>query len=148
MPEADPRLVGTAFRWMLKLDQLNVANFTKCSGLGKRVEPIAHREAGENQTTRYFPGRVETDPVSCYYGVTKSTELFEWASSCLNGDLQRRPAALILLDLRGSTELLRYKLENVWCTGWSGAHLDTLENRMAIECITLCCEDITMELAS
>src|SRR5262245_6811943 len=99
-----------AYNFKLLLSNVAEGHFTEVSGLGVQVERIAYREAGNNSIVRAIPGQVTYSPVTLRYGLTSSTELWEWLMSAVEGRVQRLNVSLAMLDSTGAVEVLRWSL--------------------------------------
>ena len=131
-----------AFNFKLQIGGVNEGHFTECSGLGARVEALRYREGGNQQVVRRLPGRVEYGDVTLRYGLTRSSELWSWFMSAVKGQVQRKNVSILLLDLDGTTEVLRWDLVNAWLSQWQAAPLDAMGREAAIESLTLVYESL------
>jgi len=117
-------------------------HFTQCSNLGVKVDAISYREGGMQQIVHRLPGQVEYGDITLRYGLSSSTDLFDWMMSAVNGKVDRRTVAIVLLDADGVGEKLRWSLSNAWPSSWRAAPLDALGREVAIEELTLVYESI------
>lgn len=125
------------FNFKLEIQGVTEGHFAECSGLGVKVDVISYREGGNHQLTHRIPGAVEYDGVTLRYGLTKSTELWEWLQKVVQGRVDRRNVSVVMLEPDGSTEGLRWNLINAWPCRWQGAPLDAAGSELAIESMTL-----------
>jgi phage tail-like protein len=130
------------FNFKLEIQGVTEGHFVQCSGLGVRVDVISHKEGGNNAVTHKIPGAVSYDDVSLHYGLTKSTELWEWLQKIVQGQVDRRNASIVMLEPDGNTEALRWNLINAWPSVWRGAPLDATGSELAIESMTLVFEGL------
>jgi phage tail-like protein len=130
------------FNFKLEIQGVTEGHFAECSGLGVKIDVISHREGGNNQVTHKIPGAVEYTGVTLRYGLTKSTELWEWLQKVVQGNVDRRNVSIVMLDPDGITEGLRWNLINAWPALWQGAPLDASGSELAIESITLVFEGL------
>lgn len=131
-----------AYNFKLVIQGVTEGHFTRCTGLGVRVEAIKYREGGTSQVVHRLPGRVEYPDVTLYYGLTNSKELWLWLESAMKGTVQRRNVSIVVLAPDGVTEAVRFNLINAWPSVWMGAPLDALSNEAAIEELTLVYETL------
>jgi phage tail-like protein len=131
-----------AYNFKLEIEGVTQGHFTEVSGMEASIAPISYREAGNNQVVHYVPGRTEYGAVTLRYGVTKSTDLWDWFKTGIQGKIARRNVSIVLLDSDGSTEVTRWNLYNAWATQWRGSMLDTRSQEVAIESVTLVCETL------
>src|SRR6266545_3206224 len=131
-----------AYNFKLVIQGVTEGHFTRCTGLGVRVEAIKYREGGAAQVVHRLPGRVEYPDVTLYYGLTASKDLWLWLESAMKGTVQRRNVSIVVLAQDGVTEAVRFNLINAWPSSWQGAPLDALANEAAIEELTLVYETL------
>jgi len=139
MPSNDPY---RAYNFKLDIQGVVYGHFSACSGLNFKVPSIAYREGGAGGAIRKLPGRPEYGDLTLHYGLSDSIELWEWATSAVQGRVQRRNVSVLLLDADGVTEVVRWNLHAAWVTAWNGAKLDSLANEVAIERVTLTFESL------
>jgi phage tail-like protein len=134
-----------AYNFNLIINNVNSGHFVSASGFDVQVEKILYREAGLNQVVRAIPGRVSYSSVELRYGVTTSTDLWEWLMSAVNGQVSRRNVTIAMLDSGGSNTVLRWKLAKAWPQEWYGAPLDALSRELAIERLVLAHDGLERE---
>jgi phage tail-like protein len=131
-----------AYNFKLEIQGVTEGHFTDCSGLGVKVHAIAYREGGTSQVVHRLPGQVEYSDITLRYGLTKSTELWDWLMSAVKGKVERKNASIVLVDNDGVTEVMRWNLVDAWPAEWRGALLDALSQEAAIESMTLVFETL------
>lgn len=131
-----------AYNFKLEVQGVTEGHFTACSGLRISVEAIRYREGGTSQVVRRLPGQVDYGDITLRYGLTTSTELWEWFLTAVQGRVERRNVSIVMLDPDGVSEVLRWNLINAWPSEWCGAPLDALSNAAAIESLTLVFETL------
>ena len=131
------------FNFLVQIEGINSAGFTEVVGLGTSVDVIDYREGGD-RTIRKLPGLRKFGNVTLKRGVTKSSELQDWHRNVLQGQIDRRNVAIILLD-DGGQEVVRWILSDAWPLKWEGPSLDALSSEVAIEALELCCEGLERE---
>jgi phage tail-like protein len=62
--------------------------------------------------------------------------------SAVNGKVERKTVAIVMLDADGVGEKMRWNLANAWPCSWRGAPLDALGREVAVEELTLVYEAI------
>jgi phage tail-like protein len=134
-----------AYNWRLEIGGGAQAYFTACSGMGITVDVIKYREAGNLQIVRAIPGQVNYEPITLYYGLTPSREIFDWLMAGVEGRADRRNASIIVLNSQGTEEATapRWNLDNAWVAAWRGAQLNAMSLEVAIESITLVFDRMT-----
>jgi conserved hypothetical phage tail region protein len=131
-----------AYNFKLVIQGVTEGHFTRCTGLGARVEAIKYREGGTAQVVHQVPGRLMYPPVTLYYGLTASKELWLWLESVMKGMTQRRNVSIVVLSQDGVTEAVRFNLLNAWPCSWVLMPLDSLSNEAGIEELTLVYETL------
>lgn len=131
-----------AYNFKLDTRDGTEGHFTECTGLGMRVTPIKYREGGNHQVVHSIPGRVDYAEVTLRYGLTSSTNLWDWFMKIISGVVERRDVSIIMLDSQGSSEVMRWNLNGAWPCEWRGAPLDAIGHEVAIESLTLSFETL------
>jgi phage tail-like protein len=134
-----------AYNFKLLINNVTGGHFTEVTGLGVKIERIAYREAGNNSIVRAIPGQVTYPPVTLRFGLTSSTELWDWLMTAVEGKVSRRNASIVMLDSSGVTEVLRWNLINAWPEEWLGSPLDAMSQDLAIETLVLAHEGLQRE---
>jgi phage tail-like protein len=124
-----------AYNFKVIINNVTSGHFVAAEGFNVSVDTLYYCEAGQNE--RAIPGRVRYSPVTLRYGLTTSTELWDWLMSAVNGQVSRRNVTIAMLDSTGSNTVLRWKLANAWPAQWHGAALDALSRELAIETLVL-----------
>jgi phage tail-like protein len=129
------------FNFRIDIGGVTQGHFVECSGLAVRVDAIRYQEGGGN-TVHRIPGQLDYGDVTLRYGLTASTELWDWFMAAVQGRVERRNVSILMLDTDGVTEVLRWDLINAWPSEWRGAPLDALAREVAIESLTLVFESL------
>ena len=138
MPIASREDPFKSHSFLAEIDGIASAFFKSVSGLDAEVEVIELRSI-EELVTRKLPGRVRFSNVRLERGLTTSRDLFDWWAAVLDGAVDRRGVAIMLLD-DGRRPVLRWELQQAWPVKWEIAELDAAKNEVAIESLTLCHE--------
>jgi phage tail-like protein len=112
------------------------------SGLGIDVTAIRYREGGAGQVVHAIPGPVAYTEITLRYGLTESTQLWDWLMTAVAGKVERQNVSILLMDSSGAEEVTRWDLTNAWPCRWRGAPLDALSREVAIEGLTLVFETL------
>ena len=131
-----------AYTFNLLIKNVPAAHFTEVRGLGLRIDRITYREAGITSVERQGPGQVSYSPVECLHGLTSSNDLWQWLTRVRNGDVKREEVSIIVLDPRGSEEVLRWNLTQAWPCEWRAAEFSASARGVAIETLVLAHEGI------
>ena len=134
-----------SYNFKLLVNNVTEGHFTEVSGLGVKIERISYREAGTGGVVRAIPGRVSYPPVMLRFGLTGSTDLWDWLMTAVEGKVSRRNVSIVILDPSGSVEAVRWNLINAWPQEWYGAPLDAMSRDLAIETLLLAHEGVQRE---
>jgi phage tail-like protein len=132
------------FPFRVEIDGLVASGFSEVSGLSAEAQVIEYREGADMTSTRKLPGLIKYPNVTLKRGITDSRELFDWWKAVVNGKVQRRNVAIILLD-DDRTEVLRWALYEAWIAKIEFGDLQAKGNDVAIESIELAHERLELE---
>jgi phage tail-like protein len=135
MPIASREDPFKSHSFLVEIDGIASAFFKSVSGLDAEVEVIELRSI-EELVTRKLPGRVRFSNVRLERGLTTSRDLFDWWAAVLDGAVDRRGVAIMLLD-DSRRPVLRWELQQAWPVKWEISELDAAKNEVAIETIEL-----------
>lgn len=130
------------FNFIVEIDGIKQAGFSDCSGFGASTDPIEYREGGENTTVRKLPGVTKYPNITLKWGLTDSRELYDWYNNIVKGIVVRKTGSIVLYDLDGITEKVRWNFVNAWPTKWNGPAFSAKANDISIETLELAHEGI------
>jgi phage tail-like protein len=130
------------FNFLIELEGIAQASFTECTGLGSTTEVIENREGGDNVTIRKLPGKTTYTDITLKWGVTSSTELYEWRQQIIDGLVFRKNGSIVLFDLPNSEEVARWNFVRAWPTRYEGPSLNAKGNDIAIDTLVLAHEGL------
>ena len=131
------------FNFLVELDGIAQASFTECSGLSSTTEVIENRDGGDNVTVRKLPGKTSYSDISLKWGLTDSTELWDWRPQIIDGNVVRKNGSIVIFDLANSTEVGRWNFVRAWPTKWEGPNFSAKGNDIAIDTLVLAHEGLT-----
>jgi phage tail-like protein len=129
------------YRFILEIDGIQQAGFSDCTGLGSHINVIEYREGGDNSTVRKLPGQISYTDITLKWGLSASSELYDWHVLGVNGQVQRKGGSVIQQDDTGK-ELVRWNFSNAWPSKWDGPTFNAKGNEVSIETLTLSCEQV------
>ena len=129
------------FNFLVEIGGVTQAGFTDCSGFGSTTDPIEYREGGENTTVRKLPGMTKHTNITLKWGLTDSTELYDWYRNIVTGKVDRRNGSIVVLDLEGK-ETIRWNFFQGWPTKWDGPDFSAKGTDVAIETLEIAHEGI------
>ena len=133
----------SAFNFLVEIDGVTVAGFSECSGLTTETDPIEYRNGNEDITVRKLPGLRKYTNISLKRGFTQDKDLWEWRKKVINGETERQPGSIVLLDeARG--EALRWNFRDGWPCKWEGPSVNAKNNEVAIETLEICHEGLEL----
>ena len=135
---ADPYL---NYRFKIEIDSVVKGGFSECSGLSSKIDVVQYREGGDTSSVRKLPGQTTYPDITLKWGLTDSSELYEWHLNAIQGIIERKSCSIIILgnDLE---EKVRWNLADAWPSAWTGPTLNAKGSEMAIEQLTLTCERV------
>jgi phage tail-like protein len=136
------------FNFLVEIDGVTQAGFQDCSGFGASTDPIEYREGNENPgrdpiTMRKLPGMTKYNNITLKWGLTDSTELYDWYRDITKGMDVRKNGSIIVLDTQGQ-EKVRWNFRNGWPTKWDGPDFTSKGNDVAIETLEIAHEGIEL----
>src|SRR5215471_303526 len=90
-----------SYNFKLQIDSVVQGHFTYCGNMEINIEPIAYREGGLNQLVHRLPGPIDYGEITLRYGLTDTTELWDWMHNNLKGQIDRRNVTISVLDTDG-----------------------------------------------
>lgn len=125
------------FNFLVELDGIAQASFSECTGLGSTTEVIENREGGDNVTVRKLPGKTSYTDISLKWGMTASTELWDWRQQITDGNVVRKNGSIVVFDLANRTEVARWNFLRAWPSRFEGPALNAKGNDIAINTLVL-----------
>jgi phage tail-like protein len=131
-----------SFNFLVEIEGIAQASFSECTGLGSTTEVIENREGGDNRTVRKLPGKTSYADISLKWGLTSSTELWNWRQQIADGIVVRKNGSIVVYDLTNRTEVARWNFFRAWPTRWEGPALNARGNDIAIDTLVLAHEGL------
>jgi phage tail-like protein len=128
--------------FLVEIDGITQAGFADCSGLGSTTDPVEYREGGDNTTPRKLPGQTKYTNISLKWGLTDSRELYDWYRKVVTGKPERRNGSIVVLDIDGLSEVVRWNFFNAWPSKMEGPSFSAKGNEVAIETLEIAHEGI------
>lgn len=133
------------YTFALEIDGITAAFFKEGSGFDSSVDVIEHRENGKGgkETIHKIPGRGKWSDITLKRGTTNDMGLWNWHKQILDGDVQaaRKNGSIVIYDTK-LKEVARFNFTNGWPSKWKGADLNTTNNQIALEEITIAHEGL------
>lgn len=138
MPRKDPL---RNFRFRLEIDGIQQAGFSEASGFDVSTDPIDYREGNEPTHVRKLPGLTKFGNVTLKWGITDSMELVNWRQQIVDGDVQRKHVAIVVVD-EGGNDKARFEIVEAWPCKYTPVTLNAKGNEVAIETLELANEGV------
>jgi phage tail-like protein len=120
------------------------AGFSEIGGLSTETTIIEYREGNEDITPRKLPGQRKYGNISMKRGFTNSKDLWEWRKKVIQGQTQRLPGTITLLDESRKPALV-WKFYEAWPSKWAGPAMNAKNNDVAIEELEIAVEGLELE---
>lgn len=132
------------FNFLVEIDGITAAGFQEVSGLAAEISVIEYREGGDAGPVRKLPGLRKFTNVTLKRGFTQDRSLWNWFKQSMNGQIQRRAVAIVLLDEERQA-VVRWNLTKAWPTRWEGPSLNAKGNNVAVETLEIAHEGFDIE---
>jgi phage tail-like protein len=123
---------------------VEAAGFAEVCGLETDTDVIEYRNGNEDLTVRKIPGLRKFTNITLKRGITTSLELWQWRRTVMDGQIERRSGAVILLD-ESRQPVRRFEFREAWPCRWEGPALRAKGNEVAIETLEICHEGLDVE---
>jgi phage tail-like protein len=130
----------SSFLFRVEIDGITQGHFRECTGLGSSVEVIENPEGGKGQVSK-MPGRIKYPNIVLKWGLTDSTELYEWHRAALQGTIQRKHGSIVQLDFQGN-EKARWDFTDGWPTKWDGPSFNAGGSDLSVETLEIAHEGV------
>jgi phage tail-like protein len=131
------------FKFRLEIDQITQAHFSEVA-IGETVtDPVDYREGDEPSHVRKLTGLTKYGNITLKWGVTDSTELYEWHKKIVAGQVQanRKSVKIIAMDEAGADKA-SFLVSEAWPTKYDPSDLNGKGNEVFIEVLELVNEGI------
>jgi phage tail-like protein len=120
------------FNFQVEIDGIAQAGFAEVVMPEASVQVIQYREGNERNTVRKLPGLVSYGNIILRWGCTRSTELYDWWKTVVEGHAERRNMSIILLD-EGRNKAKRWNVGNAFPVRYHIGDLNAKGNGTLIE---------------
>ena len=126
----------------MEIDGIPAAAFASASGLESETAVIEYRTGVDATTVRKLPGLTKFNNITLKWGLTDSHELFDWYTDITKGKIERKNGSIVLTELDGITEKVRWNFFQGWPTKWDGPDFNAEGTDAAIETLEIAHEGI------
>jgi phage tail-like protein len=131
------------FNFVVEIDGIARAAFSEVSGLESETTVVEYR-SGSEFGTRKLPGLTKYANIVLKRGLTQDADLWNWRQSVIEGNLERRNGAIILLD-DSRQQVLRWTFREGWPCKWQGPALNAKNSEVAIELLEIAHEGLALD---
>jgi phage tail-like protein len=140
MPVDKFKVPGTSFHVGLQIEGIEIASFTKVSGLNSESEIIEEKVAtskGQDYSRR-FPGRIKVSDINLERGLTNDMTITNWRKQIEDGKYEEalKNGSVVMYDQQHN-EVARWNFENAWPSKLEGPQGDATSNALAVEKLTI-----------
>jgi phage tail-like protein len=134
-----------AYNFIVEIDSIAVAGFSEVSGLSGDTDVVEYREGTDvSMAVRKLPGRPKWGQnLTLKVGMTTSRVLWQWRLAIINGSVDRRNGAVVLLDEQRN-RVAEWQFENAWVVKYEGPALNAKGNDVAVETLELAHEGLRL----
>lgn len=121
------------FRYLVEIDGIASGGFGRAKGLSREVRYESHREGGVNDYEHKLVTQVSFPVLVLERGLALD-DLWTWAMSVANGDVERKSIWVRLQDEAGGKGW-SWHLESAFPVKWSAADLDASSPQVVMESV-------------
>jgi phage tail-like protein len=137
-------LVG--YHFFLELKGRFEGAFREATGLTSESEKVEYKASGPKgeEITITQPGRTKYPDIVLKRGMTSNMDMWKWRKDIEEGKFKdaKQNGSIVLYD-QSHTEVARWNFEGAWPTKVEGPALNSSNNEIAIETLTLAVERTT-----
>lgn len=119
--------------------------FRECSGMGSNHDVVQYNgvSAKGQQVVNKIPGNLKFNPIVLKRGITDSKDFWAWHdAAAVQGKVKEsRKSGTVTMYNAEHVPLAKWDLMNVWPSKISGPAFDASSTNIAVEEMTLVCED-------
>lgn len=130
-------------RFRVEIDQITQGYFSEVMIGETTTEPIDYREGIDPTHVRKLPGLTKYGTITLKWGVTDSTELYEWHKKVVGGGIKdaRKHVKIVVIDESGADKA-SFLVSEAWPTKYDPSDLNGKGNEVFIELMELVNEGI------
>ncbi len=127
---------GVAYQFTVKIDGMELGDWTKCDGLSMEFHVQEYEEGGMNSFIHRIPGRAKYGNIKLSRPLNnKSQAVSAWMTS-LMAMVKRQTAEISVMDSSGN-QITQWNLVGVYPVKWSGPTLDADGKMIATETLEI-----------
>jgi phage tail-like protein len=119
------------FRFLVEMENLTVAGFSRVKGLVRETKVESYREGGLNDYEHKLVSNTSFGNLILERGLI-STELWDWHEQVVSGTINRRKITVVLRDEQ-KNEVWRWQADGAFPVKWSISDLDAANSQVVVE---------------
>ena len=133
------------FNFLVEIDGIQSAGFTECTGLSTETDVIEYREGSDRGRIRKIPGLAKFTNLVLKRGLTRSRDLWNWRKVIIDGGIDRRSGAIVVLG-DDHAPVARFRFREGWPSKWEGPTFNARSSEVAIETLEIAHEGLEVEM--
>lgn len=131
------------YKYRVEIEGMEQAGFSEVSGFDATVDVIEYRQGDDQVNSSVkLPGLTKYGNVTLKWGMSESTQFYEWVINTSNGQIERKTVTIILLDDEGNDKAT-WQMINAWPTKYSAPDFNASSSEVAFESIEIVHEGMT-----
>lgn len=130
------------FRYRVEIDGITAGGFSEVTGFDASIDVIEYREGDMVQTPLKLPGLKKYSNITLKQGLVDSTAIYDWFSTGLENDVDRKTVTITLMDITGA-DVHSWQIINAWPTKYTAPDFNATSSEVAIESLELAHEGLT-----
>ena len=123
------------FRFLVEIDSITSAGFTRVKGLSREIKHESFREGGVNEYEHKLVSQVSYPPLVLERGLAL-TNLWEWAQEVATGEVVRRKVSIRIHTEAGEPAPgMAWHADGAFPVKWSCSDLDALSSQVLMESV-------------
>lgn len=130
------------FRYKVEIDGLDAGGFSEVTGFDASIDVMEYREGDMVQTPMKIPGLKKYGNITLKQGLADSMVLYEWMTSGINGEVDRKTITITLLDDE-EAPAASWQVINAWPMHYTAPDFNATSSEVAIETLEIAHEGMT-----
>ncbi len=130
------------FRYKVEIDGLDAGGFSEVTGFDASIDVMEYREGDMVQTPMKIPGLKKYGNITLKQGLADSMVLYEWMTSGVNGEVDRKTITITLLDDE-EAPAASWQVINAWPMHYTAPDFNATSSKVAIETLEIAHEGMT-----
>ena len=133
------------YNFLIEIEGVPVAGFSEVGGLSGDGDVVEYREGTDIPlSVRKLPGLRKYANITLKRGYTTNRVLWQWRLRVINGTVDRRHGAIVLLDEQRK-RVAEWGFENGWIVKYEGPPLNAKGNDVALETVEIAHEGLRLK---